>query len=349
LAQASFGQVTWLRVLLPISSAVTIMHLLLSAALLSLAAAGVPKWIPGDYATIPMKGVEGEMPMPLVGLGTWQYNSSVAEAALLAAFKIGYRHVDTALGYGNQVGVGAALKKSGLHRQQYFVTSKIPGGLNASTTEASLNQALEELGLEYVDLMLIHFPASWDMKTAGAAQRQEEWLALEKFAKAGKARAIGVSHYCQSHIQDVLSVATLPIALNQVMYHVGMGMSPDLGSDYKNYVQSLGIVYMSFSTLCGPCDGDDAKELITGPLVTEIGKAHNVTGAQVALRWAVQQGIPVVPKSKHPKHLAEDFDLFSFELTQLEMERLTSAKTPATGRDDSGDCEVGSAAGSMVV
>lgn len=323
--------------------------LAISAALIHLAVAGVPKWIPGDYATVPMKGVEGEMPMPLVGLGTWQYNSSVAEAAVRAAFKIGYRHVDTALGYRNQVGVGAGLKKTGLHRQQYFVTSKIPGGLNASTTEASLNQALEELGLEYVDLMLIHFPADWGMKRTGAAQRQEEWLALEKFANAGKARAIGVSHYCKSHIQDILSVATLPIALNQVMYHVGMGMSPDIGSDYKHYVQSLGIVYMSFSTLCGPCDGADAKELITGPLVTEIGKAHNVTGAQVALRWAVQQGIPVVPKSKNSQHLAEDFDLFSFELTKSEMERLTSAKTPASGRDDSGDCEVQGAAGSIVL
>lgn len=299
----------------------------------------VVAWIPGDYPTVPMKGVLGEMRMPLVGLGTWQYNNSVAEAAVTEALKIGYRHIDTALGYKNQVGVGAALKKSGLKREQYFVTSKIPGGLNTSVAESSLNQALTELGLDYVDLMLIHFPATWEGQ-GGPALRKQEWLALEKFAKAGKARAIGVSHYCQSHIQDILSVATLPIALNQVMYHVGMGMSPNLGSDYKDYVQSLGIVYMSFSTLCGPCDGPDAKELIDGPLVTEIGKAHNVTGPQVALRWAVQQGIPVVPKSSKSKHLAEDFDLFSFELTQAEMDKLTSANTPATGRADSGDCEV---------
>merc|ERR1712039_616506 len=97
---------------------------------------------------------------------------------------------------------------------------------------------------------------------------------------------------------------------------------------------------MSFSTLCGPCDGDEPKELINGPLVTGIGKAHNVSGPQVALKWAVQQGIPVVPKSSNPKHLAEDFDLFSFTLTDAEMARLTAAKTPATGAADSGDCEV---------
>jgi len=302
-------------------------------------AAKPPAWLPRTYPTVPMSGVEGPMQMPLVGLGTWQYNNSVAEAAVTEALKIGFRHIDTALGYDNQVGVGAALKKSNLQRSDFFVTSKIPGGLNSSATEASLNQALTQLGLSYVDLMLIHFPATWGGK-GGAASRKQEWLALEKWAKEGKARAIGVSHYCKSHIEDVLSVATLPIALNQVMYHVGMGMSANKGSDFKDYDQSIGIVYMSFSTLCGPCDGADKTELITGPLVSSIGKAHNVTGPQVALRWAVQQGIPVVPKSSNPKHLAEDFDLFSFSLTQGEMDMLTSASTPATGRDDSGDCEV---------
>jgi len=186
--------------------------------------------------------------------------------------------------------------------------------------------------------MLIHFPAFWT-GVGGAALRKEEWLALEKWAKTGKARAIGVSHYCKTHIEDVLSVATLPIALNQVMYHVGMGMSPNLGSDFKDYCQSVGIVYMSFSTLCGPC-GKEKLELISGPLVTEIGKAHNVSGPQVALRWAVQQGIPVVPKSSNPAHLEEDFDLFSFSLSQSEMAMLTSATSPATGAADSGDCEV---------
>jgi diketogulonate reductase-like aldo/keto reductase len=318
------------------------MRVLILLALSSYAAAGPAKWLPQAYPTIPMNGVEGKMDMPLVGLGTWQYNASVAEGAVTEALKVGFRHIDTALGYNNQLGVGAALKKSQLPRNEFFVTSKIPGGLNASATEAALDLSLEQLGLTYVDLMLVHFPATWT-GIGGAASRKEEWLAIEKWAKSGKARAIGVSHYCKSHMEDVLSVATLPIALNQVMYHVGMGMSPNLGSDYKDYCQSIGVVYMSFSTLCGPCDGADKTELISGPLVTEIGKAHNVTGPQVALRWAVQQGIPVVPKSATVQHLKEDFDLFSFSLTQAEMDRLTNATTPATGRDDSGDCEVKSA------
>lgn len=276
--------------------------------------------------------------MPLVGLGTWQYSDDVAEQATVDAFKIGYRHVDTALGYRNQVGVGKGLKKVGLDRDQFFVTSKIPGGTNANTTRANLDEAMEQLQLDYVDLMLVHFPATWGGQ-GGAAARKEEWLTMEKWAKEGKAKAIGISHYCQRHVEDILSVATVPIALNQVMYHVGMGNSPDVATDYKDYMQSKGIVYMSFSTLCGPCDGE-TMELITGDLVTEIGNAHNVTGAQVALKWAVQQGIPVVPKSSNPKHQAQDFDLFSFTLSDDEMLRLTSATKPSTGADVSGDCGV---------
>ena len=128
--------------------------------------------LPPGYPSLPMRGVEGPLRMPLVGLGTWQYNDSVAEGAVKTAFSLGYRHVDTALGYRNQVGVGRALAASGLEREQYFVTSKIPGGLNASATEAALEASLASLGLEHVDLMLIHFPASF-AGVGGAALRKE--------------------------------------------------------------------------------------------------------------------------------------------------------------------------------
>jgi hypothetical protein len=117
---------------------------------------------------------------------------------------------------GNQEGVGAALARQSLSREDFFVTSKIPGGLNASATTAALDQALQQLKLRYVDLMLLHWPG------IGAKSRQEQWLALEAWAKQGKARAIGISHYCRHHLDDILSVATLPVALNQVQYHVGM-------------------------------------------------------------------------------------------------------------------------------
>eukprot|EP00420_Gonyaulax_spinifera_P033906 CAMPEP_0197875174 /NCGR_PEP_ID=MMETSP1439-20131203/4494_1 /TAXON_ID=66791 /ORGANISM="Gonyaulax spinifera, Strain CCMP409" /LENGTH=321 /DNA_ID=CAMNT_0043494359 /DNA_START=62 /DNA_END=1027 /DNA_ORIENTATION=- len=310
-----------------------------AAALLGTAAAALPS----GYPTIPMKGISGDLPMPLVGLGTWEYDSSKSQEAVTTAFQLGYRHVDTALIYANQVGVGKALQASGLKRDEYFVTSKIPGGLNASATAAAADQCLSELKLDHVDLMLLHFPASFQGK-GGPALRKEEWLALEKWAKSGKARAIGVSHYCKSQLDDVLSVATLPVALSQVEYHVGMGRAGDDATDYKDYFQSKGIVFMSFSTLCGPCPAPDNTTLLKGDLVTSIGKAHNKTGAQVSLRWAVQQGIPVVPKTSVATHLREDFDLFSFNLTEGEMAQLSAATKPAVagGGDGhtSGDCGI---------
>mmetsp|Transcript_79799 Transcript_79799/g.258495 ORF Transcript_79799/g.258495 Transcript_79799/m.258495 type:complete len:323 (+) Transcript_79799:77-1045(+) len=315
------------------------MQILALAGLLGLAQAGLPS----GYPSVPMKGVEGEVAMPMIGVGTWQYNTSVAQHTVSTAFGLGFRHVDTALVYQNQLGVGAALAATGLQRKEYFVTTKIPGGLNASATAAAADQCLSELKLDYVDLMLIHFPASFEGQ-GGAAMRKEEWLALEKWAKSGKARAIGVSHYCRAQLDDVLSVSTVPVALNQVEYHVGMGSAGTEATDDKEYCQSKGIVYMSFSTLCGPCPKPGNTELVSGQLVTQIGRAHNKSGAQVALRWAVQQGIPVIPKSATEEHLKADFDIFDFQLTEEEMQKLTAAKTPAVagGGDGrtSGDCKV---------
>ena len=150
----------------------------------------LPMALPASYPAVPMKGIGGkDLGMPLVGLGTWQYNSSVAEAAVKLAFSLGYRHVDTALGYGNQDGVGrglaAASAAAGLKRADYFVTSKIPGGLNTSAAIAALDQALEQLFPgdkdAYVDLMLQHFPASWSGE-GGPSLRKEQWLAMEAWA-----------------------------------------------------------------------------------------------------------------------------------------------------------------------
>jgi len=307
--------------------------------LLHLATAGLPQ----GYPSVPINGTHGVIAMPMYGLGTWLYNSSVTEMAATFALGMGYRHIDTAFVYENQDGVGRALKSSGLDRKEYFITSKIPGGLNASATMATADQCLEQLGLSYIDLMLVHFPATFDGK-GGRAARVEEWKALEKWAKSGKARAIGVSHHCVRHVKDIQEVATLPIAVNQVQYHVGMGSAGPLATDDKAFMQSQGILYQGFSSLCGPCNPPDNMELINGSLVTEIGKAHGKTGSQVALKWLVQQGIPVIPKSKNPVHQMENMDLFDFQLTTAEMARLTAATSPATAAgpnpNDSGDCSV---------
>jgi len=261
-----------------------------------------------------------------IGLGTWHFDDESVQPAVREAFKIGYRHIDTAADYGCQKGIGQALNKLSLPRDQYFITSKTAyygsHNLNASAFTMVLNSCLEELQVEYVDLMLIHVPAST------AALRKEQWLALEAWAKAGKARAIGVSHYCRYHLEEVLSFATLPVALNQNQYHIGMAQDSQPRLHDKAFAESKGIVYMSYSTLCGPCPPPGNSELLTGELVTSIGAQYNKTGAQISLRWPVQQGVPVVPMSRNPQHLKSNFELFDFELNAEDMARLNAASTP---------------------
>ncbi|CAE7838968.1 P100/11E [Symbiodinium sp. CCMP2592] len=203
----------------------------------------------------------------------------MCQETVISAFSLGYRHVDTASVYQNQKGVGAALAEMKMERDEFFVTSKIPGGLNASATAAAADACLEELGLKFVDLMLIHFPADFG-KNGSAKERQTEWTALENWAKSGKARAIGVSHYCRRQLDDVLKVATVPVAVNQVQYHVGMGTAPTASTDDRDYMRAKGVLYQSFSPLCGPCDPPDNTELLNGTLVTGIGARYNKTGPQ---------------------------------------------------------------------
>jgi len=300
---------------------------------------------------IPTTEIAPGVHLPMAGLGTWQYNSSVAEAAVLSALNMGYTHIDCALGYNNQDGVARAIKASGRPRSSFFITSKIPGGLSTADTAGNLSLAVSQLELDYVDLMLVHFPASWS-GVGGKAMRQAEWRAMEAFVKAGKTKAIGISHYCKSHVEDILEIATIKPAVNQVQYHVGMGPlnpagSGDNATDYKDYMGSVGITYQSFSPLCGPCDGTDKTELITGDLVTSIGAKYGKSGPQVALKWQVQLGVPVIPKSSNPTHQKENVDLFSWTLSDEDMTALSSATKPMVAGDMgpagvpvSGDCPV---------
>ena len=205
---------------------------------------------------------------------------------------------------------------------------------------------VHSLSLVCAPQMLVHFPASWS-GVGGKAMRQAQWRAMEAFAKAGKARSIGISHYCRKHLDDVLEIASIAPAVNQVQYHVGMGTAGPNATDDKEYMLKRGVTYESFSPLCGPCDGADRTELISGKLVTSIGAKYGKTGAQVALKWQVQQGIPVIPKSSNPTHIAQNLDLFSWTLSDEDMAALTAAKSPPVagatgpaGEPTSGDCDI---------
>jgi len=292
--------------------------------------------------------------LPLVGLGTWLYNDTVAYDACKSALAMGYPHIDTAFGYSNGVGLGKCIKEhfasTGKDRSSLFVTSKVMGGVPGADNHTMAELALinlDQLQLDYVDLLLLHYPCvpSADGKSCngGKAGRQEQWKSIEALVVMGKARAIGVSHYCPHHLKDVFEIMTVKPAVNQVQYHVGMGHAVTNATDGKAFDKENGILYQSFSPLCGPCDAAGKKALLDGPLVTAIGAKHNKTGAQVSLKWQVQQGIPVIPKSGSAKHQFENLDLFGdWVISDDDMTALTSATYPPVfagpSATDSGDC-----------
>lgn len=295
--------------------------------------------------------------LPLVGAGTWQYNDTIAYESVCKAIQAGYTFIDTAYGYRNQKGVGKAIQdcwfgttnEEGARRsrEDLFVMTKIPGGLNTSEVWEAHQQNLKDLGLDYVDHLMTHFPADWEKTVASPKARKEEWLALEAIYKTGQTRSIGVSHYCNRHLDDILEVATVIPSINQVEYHVG---SQDIDI-VMQYCAKHDITFMSFSPLCGPCELEPQDSLVHGDLVTEIASHYSraqatdnndvgsgvITGSQVALRYIVQQGIPVIPKSNTLSHIESNLDIFDFDLSQEDMVMLAFASNPAA---EGGDCDV---------
>lgn len=311
--------------------------------LIYLAVSKVPTYVEGfshETSSIPAvtiaQDVHGrDVVMPMLGAGTWQYNDTLAYESVCKAFQAGYSFVDTALGYRNQKGVGNAVRDCWQRsREELFVMTKIPGGLTVNQVYAAHVQNLLELQLDYVDHLMTHFPADWDVTVASKEARQEEWLALEAIYKSGQARSIGISHYCTQHIMDILEVATVLPSINQVEYHVG---SQDVDQVIPT-CHAFGITFMSFSPLCGPCEYKPSDSLVDGTLVTQIASHYpGVTPSQVALRYIVQQGIPVIPKSNSMEHIVLNQGIFNFTLTEDDMMALANAKEPHA---EGGDCDV---------
>jgi len=248
----------------------------------------------------------------------------------------GIRMVDTAFDYYNQAGVGQGIQKSGIPRKEIFVETKAPGcGFDSTSTSHCYNDTkriLEEdlslLNLTYVDLVILHMPPQQTMILRGCAfdckQVQDQWRALEEFYDAGKTRAIGVSNYCPSCFKCLDSTAKTYPMVNQVGYHIGMG--PDNGG-FKSFADKKGIVLQAYSSLGNtPAKSGPNPKILTGNFTTTLARAHNKSTVQVALKWLVQHGIPAVTKSSNPLHLAADNDLWSWNLTQAEMDEADKYK-----------------------
>lgn len=251
-----------------------------------------------EFATL-NNGVE----MPMAGIGTFLLTPDEAEASVLSALQCGYRLIDTANAYVNEKAVGRAMKKSGLKREEIFLETKLWPSFYEQAD--AVEKTLERLDTDYIDLLLIHQPAGNYM--AG-------YRLMEKAYKEGKVKAIGLSNFTVEQIQEILASCEVKPAVLQTEVH-----PYSQEKELKEFLDQEGIVIQAWYPL-----GHGDKALIEEPLFDRLGKKYGKSNAQIILRWHIQDGNIVIPGSKNPAHIKDNFDLFDFTLTQEEMEEIAA-------------------------
>lgn len=243
--------------------------------------------------------------VPLLGLGVWKSRPKECYEAVQAALEMGYRHIDTAAIYGNEKEVGAAIKDSGIKRTDIFLVTKL-WNADQGYEEAlkAIDVSLQKLGTDYVDMYLIHFPVS--------GKRKDSWKALEKIKMDGKAKSIGVSNFMVSHLEDLLKESSIVPAMNQVEYHPFLQ-----DTSLKEYCQKKGILLEAYSPLAHGQKLEDER-------LTTLAKKYNKSNAQILIRWSLQSGNVVIPKSKNPTRIRENADVFGFIISPEDMIEITS-------------------------
>lgn len=241
--------------------------------------------------------------MPMAGIGTFLLTPDEAEASVLAALEDGYRLIDTANAYVNEKAVGRAMKKSGLKREEIFLETKLWPSFYENVD--AVDKTLERLGTEYIDLLLIHQPAG----NYVAGYRQ-----MEKAYKEGKVKSIGLSNFNQAQIEEILGLCQVKPAVLQTEVHPYFQEQ-----ELKSFLSKEGMVIQAWYPL-----GHGDKALLEEPLFTELGKKYGKTNAQIILRWHIQDGNIVIPGSKNPAHIKDNFDLFDFSLTEEEMAKIAA-------------------------
>jgi diketogulonate reductase-like aldo/keto reductase len=251
--------------------------------------------------------------IPKLGLGTWQIDDAKAAEAVRQAVEIGYRHFDTAQAYGNERGVGEGLRDSGVSREDLFVTTKVDAGIKTfAEAKASINGSLRALGLDVIDLMIIHSPQPWAQFRKGEhffAGNLEVWRALEEAQDGGKLRAIGVSNFEQVDLENILDKGTVKPAVNQMLAHVGA--TP---FDLIAYCNDKGILVEAYSPVAHGA-------ILKDPKVGSMAARYGVSVAQLCIRYCLQLGLLPLPKTSNPDHMrsnaAVDFEIADADMNQL--------------------------------
>ena len=251
--------------------------------------------------------------IPKLGLGTWMIEDDKAAAAVRAAVAIGYRHIDTAQGYGNERGVGEGVRTSGVPREELFVTTKLQADFKTyDEAKSAIEGSLAALDIDYIDLMIIHSPWPWaefrgdDRHFEG---NLEAWRALEEFHRAGKIRSIGVSNFEQPDIENLLQGGTVKPVVNQILAHV-----TNTPFDVIDYCQGEGILVEAYSPV-------GHGELLGNPDIVTIAGKYGVSVPQLCIRYTLQLGLLPLPKTANPDHMRENAEL-DFEISDEDMEML---------------------------
>ena len=257
--------------------------------------------------TVPSITLNNGVQIPQLGFGTFQIKPPDAKEATLSALRVGYRHIDTAEMYGNEKEVGEAVRRSGLAREDVFVTSKLNNGYHAyDDALKAFDQSLADLGFDYLDLFLIH----WPLPSVG--DYVETWKAMEEMYRSGRVKAIGVSNFQPHHLRRVLDETGTVPAVNQIEVH------PYLTQDgVRAFNAEHGIATEAWSPIA-------QGKVLDDPTITRIAQRLGRTPAQVTLRWQLQRGDIVFPKSVTRSRVEENFDLFGFELTDQDVAAITA-------------------------
>lgn len=251
--------------------------------------------------------------MPIIGFGVFQIPDEQTQAAAEAALAAGYRHLDTAASYLNEAAVGAAIRASGIAREDLFVTTKLwvqhaPTGSVQDDTKRAFDASLHRLGLDHLDLYLIHQPLG---------DYYSEWRAMQDLHKQGLARAIGVANFHPDRLVDLIDHNEIPPAVNQIETHPFHQRGAD-----QALMRERGVQIESWAPFA-----EGRNDLFTNPLLASIAAAQNTSVAQVVLRWLIQREVVVIPKSVRPERMAQNLDVFDFTLTDDQMTQIATLDT----------------------